>query len=220
MDTARVTHLREILTGTGWLESAAAFAGSLRTSVARPPRPRGGLLLLGSEDYEPWHLAAHLDDEAVWSGLAGLAPTLVRCRVPDGAPEHLSFGLTRLEAAGRGETVLVVTPDPMGPELLERVHGARRTGATVLAVEAGDPELRALAHDALTVPAAPGPDPGPLLGPSWGPGGALPFDVMQHLVSAAAGERGPSSAAGRRARLLDRLHRLAEQLVTPPPTRW
>ncbi|EST38057.1 hypothetical protein N566_09570, partial [Streptomycetaceae bacterium MP113-05] len=151
MDAVRVALLREVLAGTEWLPSARRFAGSLRTSVA--PRRGGGLLLVGTEEDEPWHLAAHLDDEAAWSGLPELSPTLVRHRVPPAAPEHLSFGLPRLEAAGRRETLLVVAPREPGSGLLERLHDARRAGATVLALEGGPSrgsELGRLAHDALT----------------------------------------------------------------------
>ncbi|MGW5121506.1 hypothetical protein ACWEQ8_39655, partial [Streptomyces noursei] len=83
MDAVRVALLREVLAGTEWIEATRRFAGSLRTAVA----PHGGgLLLVGSAGYEPWHLAAHLDDEAAWSGLPELSPTLVRHRVPAGAP--------------------------------------------------------------------------------------------------------------------------------------
>lgn len=249
MDAVRVTLLREVLTGTEWLEATRSFAGSLRGSVARSPRGGGGLLLVGTEHYEPWHLAAHLDDEAVWSGLPALSPTLVRCRVPEGAPAHLAVGLDRLEAVRRGETVLVTAPEQTGERLLERVHDARRGGATVLALESGDTELRSLAHDVLYVPGSlpevvlsrPATD---LAGGPAGPAdasaittaGAFPagaaggfadaapggpvFEVFQHLVSAAAGEARPGAAAGRAARFRDRLSRLAEQLTAPPATRW
>lgn len=89
MDAVRVALLREVLAGTEWIEATRRFAGSLRTAVA----PHGGgLLLVGSAGYEPWHLAAHLDDEAAWSGLPELSPTLVRHRVPAGAPAHLAVG--------------------------------------------------------------------------------------------------------------------------------
>ncbi|WP_111604635.1 hypothetical protein [Streptomyces sp. Amel2xB2] len=220
MDAVRVAHLREALAGTEWVQSARRFAGSLRTSVA--PN-KGGLLLVGTESYEPWHLAAHLDDEAAWSGQPELSPTLVRHRVPPSAPAHLSAGLGRIEAAGRRETVLVVAPAAPGPELLERVHDARRAGATVLALDdtadegsGGGPggELRALAHDALGADAA-----------------EVDLEIVQHLVSAAAGESfhgrgGPAGAPGlpaaatRRSSFRDRLSRLAEHLSAPPPTRW
>jgi hypothetical protein len=197
MDAVRVEVVRELLAGSEWPELTRSFAGSLRGAVRRGAA--GGLLLVGSGGYEPWHMAAHLDDEAAWSGLPELSPTLVRHQVPPGAPPHLAVGTARLEAARRGGTVLVVTPERAESGLLERVNDARRAGATVLAMDAGDPELRSLAHDALTVPSQPC---------------EVGMDVLQHLVSA---------AAGRRVRLrhrLPRLARLAEQLVTPPPASW
>ncbi|WP_064458605.1 hypothetical protein [Streptomyces hygroscopicus] len=201
MDAVRVALLREVLAGTEWLRATRRFAGSLRASVGRR---EGGLLLVGSEEYEPWHLAAHLDDEAAWSGLPELFPTLVRHRVPEGGavPAHLAVGLGRLESAGRGETLLVVAPGAPGAGLLERVNDARRGGATVLALDAGDTELRALAHDGLSAPGAGDPD----------------LDTVQHLVSAAAGENS-LPRPGRR-RFQDRLARLAEHLTAPPPDHW
>ncbi|POX40612.1 hypothetical protein C3486_13280 [Streptomyces sp. Ru73] len=228
MDAVRVALLREVLAGTEWIQATRRFAGSLRASVA----PHGGgLLLVGSAEYEPWHLAAHLDDEAAWSGLPELSPTLVRHRVPLGVPAHLSVGLGRLETARRGETLLVVTPEAPGAGLLERVHDARRNGATVLALDAGDRDLGALAHDALTVPALPVP---PLPGEPATAGAAAPddtaeaagpaaadldLDTVQHLVSAAAGENS-LPAPRRHRRFRDRLSRLADQLTAPPPPRW
>lgn len=211
MDAVRVALLRDVLAGTEWLRATRRFAGSLRASV----EPRGGglrgggsrgggLLLVGSEEYEPWHLAAHLDDEAAWSGLPELSPTLVRHRVPDGAiPAHLAVGLGRLEHARRGETLLVVAPDAPGAGLLERVHGARRSGATVFALDGGHAELHALAHDALAAPSDAG----------------LDLDTLQHLVSAAAGENGLPAPRGRH-RFRDRLARLADRLTDPPPAPW
>ncbi|QIP86797.1 hypothetical protein GLX30_25355 [Streptomyces sp. Tu 2975] len=206
MDAVRVALLREVLAGTQWPAAARRFAGALRSSVV----PRGGgLLLVGTRQYEPWHMAAHLVDEAAWSGQPELAPTLVRHRVDAGDPAHLAVGLGRLEAARRGETLLLVAPAAPDPGLLERVHDARRAGATVLALDGGDPEVRGLAHEALTVP-----------GPDHADGAAeIDIDTVQHLVSAAAGEncvpapRGPS-------RFRDRLSRLADQLTAPPPPRW
>lgn len=201
MEAVRVALLREVLAGTQWPGAARRFAGSLRRSVG----PAGGnLLLVGTEQYEPWHLAAHLADEAAWSGLPELAPTLVRHRVLPGEPPHLSVGLGRLEAARRGHTLLVVAPEQPGAGLLERVHGARRAGATVLSLDGGDPDLGALAHDALSVREG---------------AGELDLDTVQHLVSAAAGENGLPVQRGPR-RLRDRLARLADQLTAPPPSRW
>lgn len=169
MDPVRVSALRERLAGTGWPESATVFAGALRRSVVR--RTARGLLLVGTEAYEPWHLAAHLDEEATRSGVSRLAPVLLRHRVEPGSPTHLSYGLRGLTEARRGATVLLVAPASAEAPLLERVQDARRGGATVLTLDTGDPELAALAHERLTVPAA---DP-------------EPFELVQHLVSSAAG---------------------------------
>lgn len=200
MDAVRVALLREVLAGTEWPAATRRFAGTLRSSVV----PHGGgLLLVGSEEYEPWHLAAHLLDESTWSGLPELAPTLVRHRVAPGDPAHLAVGLGRIEAAGRGATLLVVAPRSPGEGLLERVHDARRAGATVLSLDNGDPEVRGLAHEALSVAG----------------GDEVDLDTVQHLVSAAAGENSAPVPRGRR-RFRDRLSRLADQLTAPPPPRW
>ncbi|MFB8036436.1 hypothetical protein ACFC5Z_26530 [Streptomyces sp. NPDC056004] len=200
MDAVRVALLREVLAGTEWPAATRRFAGALRSSVV----PHGGgLLLVGTAAYEPWHLAAHLVDESTWSGLPELAPTLVRHRVEPGGPPHLAVGLGRIEAAGRGETLLLVAPELPGAGLLERVHDARRAGATVLSLNDGDPEVRGLAHETLAVTGADDVD----------------LDTVQHLVSAAAGENSAPAPRGRRG-FRDRLSRLADQLTAPPPARW
>ncbi|MGC5001421.1 hypothetical protein [Streptomyces sp. NBC_00353] len=200
MDAVRVALLREVLAGTEWPAAARRFAGSLRSSVV----PHGGgLLLVGTAAYEPWHLAAHLVDESTWSGLPELTPTLVRHRVEPGDPAHLAVGLGRIEAAGRGETLFLVAPERPGDGLLERVHDARRAGATVLSLDNGDPEVRGLAHETLAVTCRDDVD----------------LDTVQHLVSAAAGENSVPAPRGRH-RFRDRLSRLADQLTAPPPARW
>ncbi|MHA5051555.1 hypothetical protein [Streptomyces sp. SD15] len=200
MDAVRVALLREVLAGTEWLGATRRFAGALRGSVVTYG---GGLLLVGTAEYEPWHLAAHLVDEAAWSGTPELSPTLVRHGARDSDPAHLAVGLGRVEAARRGESLLVVSPSAPGAPLLERIHDARRAGATVFALDAGDRELGAMAHESLTVP----------------PGQELDLDTVQHLVSAAAGENSLPSPRGRR-RFRDRLSRLADQLTAPPTARW
>ncbi|MEW2252362.1 MULTISPECIES: hypothetical protein [unclassified Streptomyces] len=200
MDAVRVALLREVLAGTEWLGATRRFAGALRGSVVSHG---GGLLLVGTPEYEPWHLAAHLVDEAAWSGTPELAPTLVRHDARPSDPAHLAVGLGRIEAARRGETLLVVAPGEPAP-LLERVHDARRAGVTVLALGGGAGELAGMAHEALTVP----------------DGAELDLDTVQHLVSAAAGETTvPGPPRGRRT-FRDRLSRLAESLTSPPPAPW
>jgi hypothetical protein len=178
VDADQVATIRTLLAPTGWLERTRAFTRGLRKATRTP----GGLLLVGTPSEEPWHLTAHLDEESRLAGIPELTPTLIRWQVPDEAPPHLRFGLERLEAARRGETLFVVTPEAAPVPLLERVSDARRTGATIFALEAGDPELSGLAHETMTI--APGP----------GMPGMMSFGVAQHLISSAAGELGRDGA--------------------------
>lgn len=188
MDAGAVAFLREVLAESGWLERTRELGLALRAT-----RSPGGLLLVGTPDDEPWHLTAHLGDEARLSGLPQLAPTLVRWSPPSGAPAHLGVGLDRIERAGRGETLFVVAERDAPVPLLERVDDARRTGATILALEGAGSELAGLAHDALAVPT----------------GGPVSFDGAQHLVSAAAGE------LPRRPGVRERLAVLLERITGP-----
>ncbi|GAB3668174.1 hypothetical protein GCM10027589_34470 [Actinocorallia lasiicapitis] len=186
MDSGQVAILRELLSSTDWLTDTRRFARTLRRSA------REDLLLFGTPDEEPWHLAAHLDEEARF--VPQLRPTLVRWDPPPGAPAHLSIALGRLAGARRGEALLVVA-DGLAPEpLLDRVDDARRSGAVILALEGGDKDLSGLAHEALTVK----------------PGGIVSFEQAQHLVSAAAGE--PAEA---KPGLRDRLARLLDTITGP-----
>src|SRR5690242_21091400 len=141
VDANQVTTLRALLAPTGWLERTRAFAQGLRKATRSP----GGFLLVGTPDEEPWHLTAHLDEESRLGGIPELMPTLVRWQVPEGAPEHLRVGLARLEEARRGESLLVVSPQAAPDPLLERVSDARKSGATILALDRGDRQLDGLA---------------------------------------------------------------------------
>ena len=194
MDRARIALMRDLLAGTGWVERTRSFGQALR----RAPHEVGGLLLVGTPTEEPWHFAAHLDDEARWSDLPGLAPVLVRWSPPPNAPPHLAVGLQRLEQIARGETVFVVAPDAAPEQLLERVADARRIGATVFALDAGSTELEGLAHESLWVPEAASEG---ILVPE--------FDVVSHLVSAAAGES-PTMSKGRFGAVRRRLGRILD----------
>jgi hypothetical protein len=205
VDADQVAALRALLAPTGWLERTRAFARALRWGARTP----GGLLLVGTPGEEPWHLAAHLDEESRFAGIPELAPALIRWAPPAGAPEHLRVGLQRLEAARRGEALFVVSPEAAPVPLLERVSHARRAGAVILALDQGDRELEDLAHEALTVREAAGP---------------VTFDAAQHLVSAAAGECGPGPGQPERAGqptglrgLRSRLARLLDTVSGSPP---
>jgi hypothetical protein len=202
MDASRVLLLRDLLATSGWVERTANFAQSLNRSLTK-----GSLLLVGTPREEPWHLAAHLADEARLSGRPQLAPVLVRWSPPADAPPHLRVGLDRLAEARRGETLFVVAADAAPENLLERVSDARRVGATILSIDGGDTELGGLAHDRLVVPTLSRtelelPD---VSTDSLGTA-TVDMDTVQHLVSVAAGEEvSPASARNRLARMLDRL---------------
>jgi hypothetical protein len=209
MDADQVATLRTLLASTSWLERVRVFGRALRTST----RTAGGLLVVGTPADEPWHLTAHLDEESRLAGIPELMPTLVRWSPPADAPPHLRVGLSRLEAARRGETLFVVSEETAPVPLLERVNDARHVGATILALDSGDPELDALAHESLAV--------SPRDSTDWAPrAGLVTFDAAQHLVSAAAGERdgaGSRAAGGTRGRrgLRDRLARLLDTVSGP-----
>ena len=195
MDANQVAALRELLAPTGWLERTRRLGKALRGSSRSP----GGLLVVGTPGNDPWHVTAHLQQEALLGGVPALMPTLVRWSPPPDAPAHLRIGLDRLEAAQRGETLFVVAVEAATAPLLERVNDARRIGATIVALDQGDSELEQLAHEALAVPAATSP---------------VSFDGAQHLVSAATAEVDGSRRPGLRerlARLLDAVSGPAEE---------
>ncbi|MGN6301908.1 MAG: hypothetical protein ACTHN8_12555 [Angustibacter sp.] len=231
MDSERVAALRDALVHTSWWSRATELGRAVRST----PGP-GHLLLVGTPRVEPWHLAAHLDDEARLNALPQIAPQLVRWNPPQQAPDHLTIGLGRLEQVSRGETVFVVAPDAAPDPLLERVDDARRIGATVLALDGGDEQLGSLAHERMTVsssglvvPEGLLPDPPrpvqPLfsieedddrgLPPEVLAGLALPasFDLAQHFVSAASGLPPVGGRRGWR----ERLGHLIDLISGPSP---
>ncbi len=192
MDANQVAALRELLAPTGWLERTRRLGKALRGCTRSP----GGLLVVGTPGEDPWHVTAHLEDEARLSAMPALMPTLIRWSPPPGGPAHLRIGLERLEAAQRGETLFVVAVEAAAAPLLERVSDAKRIGATVVALDQGDSELEQLAHEALAVPPATSP---------------VSFDGAQHLVSAAAGDM----AGDRKPGLRERLARLLDAVSGP-----
>lgn len=197
MDNSQAKMLRDVLEGTFWVERTAEFARALRTNTRTP----GGLLLVGPPQEEPWHLTAHLDDEARFGGIPELSPTLVRWNPPPNAPPHLTVGMERLTEARRGESLLVVSETPSVP-LLERVADVRRKGASIFALDSGDRDLEGLAHEVLTVDDAP----------------VLSFEGAQHLVSLAVGEPAPSPRRPYRG-LRARLGRLLDLVAGDAPGR-
>jgi hypothetical protein len=211
MDLARARLLLDALTPTGHVDRVREFAGSLRRSASRRS---DGLLVVGTPGYEPWHFTAHLADEAHYSGLPELEPTLVRWSVPHDAPSHLAVSLDRLEAARRGETLMIVTGEAAPQPLLERVADARKIGATILTMDTGDVDLADLAHDALVLPPDPEPEPGSIESSGLVPHSAaypVTFNIGQHVVPIAAGDQ-----PGRARRAQGRLARFLEVIAGPP----
>ncbi len=127
------------------LDAARRFGGLVRAA----PHRDGGLFAVGTPEYEPWHLVAHLNDVATWTATPHLAATLVRHRVPEHAPAHLAVDLEALSRTDRNDTVLVLASQETGSELLTRLADAKRRGGTILALAAGaaDPDLTELAHE-------------------------------------------------------------------------
>jgi len=163
VNTAQVEALRTLLASSGWLERSRYFGRALRARSRTP----NGLLIVGTPSFEPWHMAAHLEDESRYAGVPELAPTLIRWAPPPDAPPHLRVGIDRIERAGRAETLLVVGSDDAPDTLL------------IFALDRGDDELDSLAHESLAVR--------PVLDP-------VSFDGAQHLVSMAAGEADPADS--------------------------
>jgi hypothetical protein len=126
------------------------------------------LLVVGVPEFEPWHFAAHLGEQADRCGRVDLVPTLLRWRVPPGAPSHLAITVDALMSASRSQTVLVIDPFGGAPELLERLADAKHQGARIMTVHRDQSELIELSHETLSVdPLRPIRD----------------FEVVQHLVS-------------------------------------
>ena len=160
-------------TTAGWLSKAWDLGQALRPQT----RSSHQLFVIGTPTYDPWHVAAHLDDEAKFAGLPALKPTLLRWNPPLGAPAHLAHSFAELRDASGAPTVLVVAPDAMQEDELERLADARRQGASLFAVCAQDGDLTALAHEAVTLPG------------EWDSGAQLnsPFEVATHLLAVSAG---------------------------------
>lgn len=192
MDLSQAQLLRDVLEGTGLLEETDEFANALRHSTRTP----SGLLIAGTANDEPWHLTAHLDDEARHSGNQLMRPTLLRWNVHPGDPAHLAVGMERLVDTRRGESVLVVAETAAATDLtplLERVADARKRGAAVFALQDSESELSDVASETMTLDDF--------------PTGLLTFDNSQHLLSLAVGRaeltEGKPGLRARLGRLLD-----------------
>ena len=126
--------------------------GRIATELGRSSRTSGRLFVVGTPTYEPWHIVAHWQG---WQARSG-APTLVRHHVPRDAPAHLSVGLDAITQATRADALLVIAPDRVSEDLLERLSRARHQGSTIFALAqeqqgSTQGELDNLVHDGAAV---------------------------------------------------------------------
>ena len=133
--------------GTGWTRRAWELGQELRPAS----ESAGQLYVVGTPHHDAWHVAAHLDDEARFTGLHTLRPRLLRWRPPAEAPAHLRLGVDELRQDAHGRAVLVIAPDPLAEDELERLADAKRAGATLMAVTTSADELAGLAHESAVV---------------------------------------------------------------------
>ena len=136
------------MAGSGWLERArcsAARCGRHRVGGRTARRRHAGLRAMardgapGRRDPPLRHRGTGTDPLS-----AGVRPRTRRRTWRSGLPALRPRGAAR-RCSWSGRTT---APVP----LLERVNDARKTGATILALDSDDPELDALAHESLAVP--------------------------------------------------------------------
>ena len=150
------------------LGQLAKEARLFSTALGKPDARSTQVLIVGDPEFEPWHFTAHLSEQASLYGRVDLVPTLLRWKVPLGAPSHLAVSVDALMSASRSQTVLVINPCGGAPELLERVSDAKRHGARIMTIHRGQPDLIDLSHETLLVdPLRPVRD----------------FEMTQHLVT-------------------------------------
>jgi hypothetical protein len=171
--------------GAGWTRRAWELGQQLRPAS----ESAGQLYVVGTPQNDAWHVAAHLDDEARFTGLTALRPRLLRWRPPADAPPHLRLGVDELRRGGHGRAVLVVAPDPLAEDQLERLADARRAGATLMALTSSDDELAGLAHECAVV---------------GSPAGLDDIGFAGHVVTVSAGTQLRRAAPRRRFALLSR----------------
>jgi hypothetical protein len=168
-----------------WLGHAWNLGQSLRPVS----HGSGQLFVIGTASYDPWHVTAHLDDEARRCAIPNLRPTLLRFRPPAAAPPHLRHSIAELAGAGRGHTLLVTAPDAMNDEILQRLSDARRRGASLFAVASAESqELTSIAHESVTAP-------DDLANSGLADDDPQPFAIAAHLVAVSAGTAVESRSA-------------------------
>jgi hypothetical protein len=119
--------------GAAWLADLQQLGGALRRGSRRP----GSLFVVGPEDDQPWHLAAHLDMLARYRDVPELQPV---------APN------VTLSEAKASDAVLVVSESRLDVSLLDRLADVRSKGSAVVGLTAErDPELERLTSEVVAV---------------------------------------------------------------------
>ncbi len=118
----RLRSLAADSSSSGVVRLAASILGRRRSSTR--------LLVVGTEQYEPWHLVAHLQGHDALASNVGLVRHVDR--PGPGAPHDL--GLDQLSEVGRDDVVLLVSPDDPGAQLLERLDQVRRRSGGFVAL--------------------------------------------------------------------------------------
>jgi len=150
MDVTNQSAWTRFRSASGWTRRVWELGQQLRPASVST----GQLFVIGTPAHDAWHVAAHLDDAAAFSGVSTLRPTLLRWHPPAAGPAHLRVPVDELRRSGRGRAVLVVAPDALADTELERLADARRAGATLLALSSAHEEvadLANLAHDCAVV---------------------------------------------------------------------
>lgn len=131
-----------------WLGRAWELGQNLRPATSRS----GQLLVVGTAAFEPWHITAHLDDEARREAVPSLSPTLLRFQPPATVAPHLRHSIEELRQAGKRQTILVVAPDACHEQLLQMLTDASTRGANIFAVTSSSSELANLTDDCVITP--------------------------------------------------------------------
>ena len=202
VDVSRVMVLREMLASSGWVERTQGFARTMRRRTTEP----GGLLLVGTPEAEPWHLAAHLDDESRLVRHPAAEPHTGSLPGAAGCPRSpvRDAGATRGRAQGRDGLRRqrgVRTRDAARARMGRPQAGCDRSFARRRRRRAARCRSRVSCRAVAAEPT--------LVVPELD---VVSFDSVQHLVSVAAGEaaQSPSSTSVR-----ERMAKLLEHIAGP-----
>ena len=94
MDVSNRSAWERLGAGSGWTRRAWELGQQLRPAS----ETAGQLFVVGTPTHDAWHVAAHLDDEATFTGLAWFAPPCAGGR-PQTRPRICAWAWTSCAAA-------------------------------------------------------------------------------------------------------------------------